>query len=408
MEKKTRTTLSMILTVLGLGLCGSCIGNYINPILQKLIDMYPHIPVSTVRSLSSMTSLLSIGVSLPLTLFWGNRVKIKNVMIIASVLACCGMLPALFETPPFIVLVISRACLGVAFGLNMMRNAAIKKIFASDVVKMTAWLGYLNMVFNFSNIIAPKISGPLGDMNVRYVFLMYGVGIIALLVNLFILDIPNDGVAEAAAEEKPKLVIRFEPGVIFHCVAIMIVTVVSFTINTASSTYVVARGFGEATAAGTIASFYSIGCLIGSTTNGWWHKHVPTRFCLAVDMFLCALGFLVVVFAPSLTVAGIGAAILGIGFTYNYLINIVWAGEAASIETKTFALTLTTVALSLGSYLSSYWITLANAMGKLMPFLSSDAERSYLAAAVVYLVLMVGLLAVDPRPKSLKAAKKAE
>ena len=398
-SKQEMSKAGLVLTLIAIGFAGG-VSSYINPIMQKLIELYPEVSVSSVRMLSTVISLMSIFVSLPITIFIGDRVKYRTAMIIAAVCTACGGLAFFFDKMPFGLLFATRVIMGVGSSLCILRNAMWSKIFAGEAAVLAAWMGYQNVVFNVLNISLPTVSGLLGDRNLRYPHALCFLALPSILVFLFFLKVPNDGKAEGTGEKKQGFQVTWK--VIFYTLNILFVTLASFAIFTGVSTYVQARGFGEAAVAGTITSMYNVGCLAGSLTNGWYTKHMKSRFTIVAAMALMTLSFALIVIAPNVFISYMGAFICGVGFTYNMLTNVVWAGAAAPEGSKSFAITLTTIGVYFGSFLSTFWITFSNAVGSVFTFLSTDAERSYMVSMFAFAVFTVIALLYDSRPDSVK------
>ena len=129
MESKTQsyessTTLKLIILAIGLGLCAGT-GTAVSPIMQKMIDAYPDIAVSTVRMTNTIPSLLGVCVSIPLSAIFGARLKFKPLFIVGSLLFLGGMLPAFSANVSFVTVMISRIFVGVGFGIMTLRNACL-------------------------------------------------------------------------------------------------------------------------------------------------------------------------------------------------------------------------------------------------------------------------------------------
>lgn len=387
-------------------LVGMCVmagmGSTINPIMQKLIELYPDVSVTTVRTLSTIVSLLGVIVSIPLSAILGARVKYKVVMIIGTVLALGGFLPILVEPCPFWILMLSRVMLGVGFGCLTLRNAAIRKIFADDDKQAAAWLGYASVLTSGTAALLSPIVGMLADIYWKYAFCVYAFGVIPLLINIFIFQEPEDSAAAAEPSkekaEKPQTKGKLDKRVFLYSATVIFGTLISFPIFTGISTLVTSRGLGEAAVAGTITSAYTLGQVVISAFFGLQNK-VMGRWVVGVDLALCAAGFGLITIANNAFIAIIGAFILGAGFMSFSLSHTKWAGDVSDAGTRTFASTLLTTSISIGSFFSSYWIVFANKVGSVFSFLPTDAERTYLVGAILFAVLAVIFLVRDPRPK---------
>lgn len=174
-------------------------------------------------------------------------------------------------------------------------------------------------------------------------------------------------------------------------------TLFSFPIFTGMSTLITSRGIGEAAVSGTVTSMYSMGSMVGSLVYPVQNSKF-SRFGIALDALLLAAGFGLIVIAQNAFVAIIGAFLCGVGFTCQSLSHTKWAGDVSDATTRTFASTLLTTSISIGSFCSSYWMIAANKLGSAFAFLPTDAERTYLLATILFAVIAVIMFIRDPRP----------
>lgn len=398
MTTKKRSEAWTFITILGLVLCAG-LGTLINPCMQKLIEQYPDTPVSTVRMLSTICSLEGVLISLPLTFFFGKRIRFKPLMVLAPAFTLCGMIPFFIPNPPFAVVFLSRALVGVGFGLVTLRNACIRKMFADDPVKMAKWLGLASSIVTAASTLASPISGALGDISLRLHYLLYGIASIPLLINIFVFQEPADEApaAEASkAEKAPRG--KLSPKVLLYSLLVVLMTLFSFPIFTGMSTLIQARGLGAAAISGTVTACYSLGQVVGSALFAALLNKVKSRL-VSIDLLVVSIGFGLIVLAQNVFVAMIGAFLTGFGFIEFTLILMKWAGDISDKSTVTFATTLLTTSISIGSFFSTYWITAANKLGSGFSFLSTDAERTYMLATILFAATAILLFLFNVAPK---------
>ena len=239
------------------------------------------------------------------------------------------------------------------------------------------------------------IKGALGDIDVKYAFVVYAIAIIPLLINTFILKEPESGTKE---ETKSAPMGKINPKIFIYSVIVIFGTLISFPIFTGMSTLITSRGIGEAAVSGTVTSFYTIGQVLGSAVFGTLLAKLGKRL-VSIDLGTVAVGFALIVLAQNAFVAMAGAFLCGFGFIEFSLIYLKWAGDVSDESTKTFASTLLSTSISIGSFFSTYWIIAANKMGSAFTFLQTDAERTYLVAAILFAALAFLFLVWDTSPK---------
>lgn len=382
------------------GLCLSVnISLMINPILQKLIELYPDVSVTTVRSLSTITTVLDLCLSVPISLVLGRRLKYKPVMILSALFTLLGVCPAFVENPPFWFLMVCQIMVGIGFGLGSLRNACVNKMFAGDPGKTATWLGIMMGMCNVVSIVVQPVAGMLADIQVRYAYFVHLLALVPLAINIFVFSEPEE--PERATDEPSgqKAQSRSVPGrVYFYAVVSVLITAFSFPVFTGMATLVTSRGIGAAAVAGTITSMYSIGCASSSFLFGL-HSRLSERYGLAIDNLILALGFGLITLAQNQLTAMAGAFLCGVGFIFSSLFLIKWAGEASNANARAFSSTLLTTSMSIGAFFSTYWINLSNKLGSVFTFLETDAERTYMLAVILFVLIALIMAVIDPRPK---------
>lgn len=396
MEKKKDNVVATVLQILSISMMAG-MGTMINPIMQKLIDMYPAVPVATVRMLSTICSLLGICVSLPLSALFGKKLKFKPIMMLSAVLTMCGALPLLFDPVPFWSIMLSRVLVGVGFGLVTLRNACIRKMFAGDDAKIALWIGLTNCIVNIMSSALQPISGLLGDVDIKYTFWLYFIAVVPLILNILFFKEPESAIEEVNEGTKAPRG-KINPKIFLFSAIVIFGTLISFPIFTGMATLITSRGIGEAAISGTVTSMYSVGSMIGSLAYPIQNKTFK-RMGIALDMFALALGFGLIVLAQNVFVAIVGAFLCGVGFTCFSLSFVKFAGDVSDDSTRTFASTLLTTSISIGSFFSSYWINAANKIGSVFTFLPTDAERTYMVGTILYVVLGIVFTLVNVYPK---------
>ncbi len=400
-EAKKSNFIIDLLTVAGVSLM-ACMSVMLNPIMQLLIERYPDVPVATVRSLSSLGHLVSIGISVPLTLFFAKKIKYKPCMILSSIFAMGGMLPYFFKDPTFTIVFISRILVGVGFGLCILRNAVIRDTFAGDDKKIANWIGFSAAMIGILNSILQPVVGSIADVDLRKSFIIYGVCIIPLLINIFVLKEPVKS-GETEEFSVKGMAKSKNMGMVYFLTAIVtIATVCSYPLLSGVSTLIAEKGLGAAAAAGSVTGAYTLGNTIGAFIFGW-HSRKMKRYGMAIDLACLTVAFALLVIAPNLFALIAAAFLGGVGHTLLRLFGLKIAGDITDGSAKIFGATLVTTAISIGSYLSTFWFPICNNIAKSVTFLSLDVERTYFVGAVVFLIMTVIMIVVNPWGKDDKA-----
>ncbi len=405
----------------------------ISPLMQMLIEHFSEVPVTAVRMLSNIVSLCGMCVSVPLSLFFGNRLRFKPLLMLGSCLFLLGSLPYFVPDPSFSLVMFARVCVGIGFGFCALRNACVRRMFAGDDAAIARWLGIMNATVSIVGVLLGPLAGALADrFSLWHGFLVYLLASVSLVLLTFVFKEPereNDGAAGAAkaggsaskvsegsegpasagsaagnaapahAASLPSSEKSGLPAIVFRFAAVCaFTTLLEYPIFTLSSTLAGLRGWGGAAVGGSIISCFSFGNMSGSLFYPVQNRVMPRRG-LSMDYLLMFLGFGLMLTAPGLSAAMAAAFMLGFGFTNQMLSHTKWAGDAATPSTRTFASTLLPVSVSLGSFLSAFWIPFVSRLASPLSFLEAEVDRVYFVSMLVYAVFTAVFFIFDPRPK---------
>ncbi len=373
----------------------------ISPLMHMLTEHYSGVSVTAVRMLSSVVSLCGICVSVPLTLFFGKRLRFKPLLTLGACLFLLGSLPFFVPDPPFAVVMLSRVCVGVGFGFCALRNACVRRMFAGDDRAIAGWLGIMNATVSIVGVLLGPAAGALADrFGLFHGFLVYLLASISLILITLVFREPQEEPADKLPSDGGrKSRDRIPPAVFRFAGVCALTTFLEYPIFTLSSTLAAVRGWGGAAVGGSILSLFSLGGMAGSLFYPVQNSRLP-RYGLAIDYLLLTCGFSLMILAPAAAVAMTGAFMLGFGFTNQMLSNTKWAGDAATPATRTFASTLLPVSVSLGSFMSTFWIPVVSRLTAGLSFLRSEPERVYFFSILVYAAFAAVFFVFDPRPGS--------
>lgn len=368
----------------------------ISPLMQMLIEHYHDVPVTSVRMLSTVISLCGMCVSVPLSLFFGKRIKFKPLLTFGACLFLLGSLPYFVPDPSFGLVMFSRICVGTGFGFCALRNACVRRMFAGDDAAIARWLGILNATVSTVSTLLGPITGALADrFTLWHGFSIYLLAAVSLILLTVVFKEPGE---EKDDRPQGKSSDRIAPAVFRFAGVCALTTLLEYPIFTLSSTLASVRGWGGAAVGGSIISCFSLGGIIGSFFYPVQNRRIP-RYGLAMDYVILCCGFGIMITAPAAPVAMVGVALLGFGFTNQMLSNTKWAGDSTPASTRTFASTLMAVSVSLGSFSSTFWIPLVVRLASVFPFLHSEPEKVYFVSILIYVVMAAVFFIFDPRPK---------
>lgn len=372
-----------------------------NPIVNKVAKAFPDVAPSTVRLVSTLPSLSAMILAIIVGALIGKKLNYKTVMCAgAACLAIGGCMPAIFNDNIGIILV-ARFIAGIGMGCAGARNAIVLATF--DEKDRTKMLGMAVLCANLGSIVWTQISGWLGDVDWRYSFFVYIAAAAVLVLDLVCYVEPEHIEAkQEAIEEAPEDKLS-ESGFTargFSYVFIMLFAAIMVNpLKTGMSTLIANRELGGAAASALILNLYTVGGAVGGyllslVTKKFKRYSMPFAFsCVAVGQFCILL-------SQSAFVIGLGSCLSGFGYFFANPCCAAYVRHAVSKRRVAFMATLIMAAIQSGMFFSTYWFNLAQAVvGK---FYSTDVECSFLLAGILFAVMAVVLLVIDPRPKKLQ------
>ncbi len=399
MNKKTRNIIVLIAMYLLPGTQG-----WVNTVINSLANHFTNVDITTIRSVSSITSLAGLFAGLIAGAVAGKKVSYKTILVTSmTCIFVGGVLPMVLNN--FYLILATRVLSGIGFGLLNTRNGIMRHMFGeTDASK---YLGYGYMITNIASVIGFPIVGMLTEISWRTSFVVYFIALIAIILTILFFvnpEIKEAAPADGGAELKPTEKEKMNPRVYLYAILMALTTMWTYPIMSGMSTLVAYRQVGSAVIAGSINSFYTGGIVIISALFGYLTSKFNRQF-FSMGSIVVALGYGLVLFVSNPWVMAIGAMFVGIGFggVMNYLINA--GGASASTSTKTFAATLTTAGMSIGVFFSPYWINLTYKIGALFSNFQNDVERCYLVGLVIFAALFVFGLLVDLRPIKTEKSK---
>ena len=180
----------------------------INPAIQKLIEAYPEVRISTIKMVSTLPSLISSFVMMFVGAIVGRKIKYRTVLILAMLcLLTGGMLPIVWNSTFYCILG-ARAIFGLGMGFIGCCNALVIASFPEN--KRSKFLGLGVFVGNSCGVLLQIIAGWLADIGLKQSFLVYAIAL--LLLVLFCLKEP-EGAKPAAKVQDTHEKVQIKPRV---------------------------------------------------------------------------------------------------------------------------------------------------------------------------------------------------
>lgn len=364
----------------------------INPTIQKLIEAYPEVPVSTIKMVSTLPSLISSFLMIIVGFFLGRKLKYKPFLLFSLTCILVGGILPIFWNSSFYCILAARALFGIGMAGNASANALV--IASFDEHECGKYLGYGIFVSNICGVLMQLLSGFLADIGLKQSFFVYFIAIIPFLLILFFLKEPDTiHSQQAGSESKEKVTIK--PRVWLYIVIGLIWCILGYSIMTNMSTFIKMRNIGEAGVSGTILALYTLG---GAIAGGFAAKlyRMAGKYFVPLCFAAAALGELLVLIGMNVPMLAIGTALAGGGW-FALLPNIMaFAGKVAGPASSPFCTSVIKGGTQIGVFLSSYLCAL---LGILFPNANAIITTKY-CAIIGFGLMAVIFLFYDIRPES--------
>lgn len=371
---------------------------FLNPAMQLLIEAFPNEATSSVRMISSLSSIFGVIVSLSLTSIFGARLKHKPVAIAGAVLTIVGGAgPFFFGNTTLTGMYAWRVIYGVGIGCVTVKNATIRKLF-TNLTESAKYLGVSMAVVNVTAFVGQIISGFLADIDWKYCFLLNALGVIPLIINTLVLQEPEAD-APAAESKQPKG--KLDPRAFLYMAMMVISTLWLNPVLSGTATLISERSLGTAAIAGTVVSMYTLGNAITSSFFGTIYKKLQ-KYGYPICTVGVVIGLALMVFGQNIFVIGLGVFCCGAFSNVKRCFLMQWAGDVCEGAGKTFASTMLMTGLSFGSFLSVYWITISDILCSGLTMFQTEITRSYALGFVLFAITAVIFFIKTPNPKEIK------
>ena len=358
--------------------------NLNNACMQKYIEAFPDIAVSTIRLSGTLPSVIAMFMTILVGLVVGKKIKYRPVIIGGFTLILIGGVGPYFFYTSWYVILAFRVVLGLGMGCLGIRNALILKTV--DPANSARYLGFGAIATNLAKVVLQPVAGALADMNWRLSFLVYLIAVIMLIfMTLFLKEPEEDEVAvnkNTANAANPKTRGKISPYVLiivtFHFLAVL----TGYPMQSGLSTFMTTKGIGSAAIAGTMLSGYAIGGYVANLLLPKSNK-ILKKMIITVGYSFAAIFHLVVIYIPNIVGIAIGATLVGFGYmTVTTSLNV-FIKRIADPSTFSFSAALLMSATQAGIFLSTYFISGAHQIFNM----SCDIESAMFAGVIVYFVM---------------------
>jgi len=337
---------------------------------------------------SQLTAMLSAFAVIPLM----RRFDKKTLLLISTALfGVCAICAPL--VPDIMFVTVMRTLSGIGFGGVLgLATSLIQQVYRNDKAKRDKLVGFYNGSLSLCGAINSVIGGLLAAVSWDTVFKFYWIAVpIFIMIALFVPRTPADrDDAEAAAEVKSSAAEGEKglaswkgtlPKVVLASLAYMFVSIMFMAVASGQcSVYVSELGLGDETTAGYICGVANVvGFLSGLIFAALFHR---LKRLLPVAFYaVMALGLVFYSMAGSVVMLTLGLACESFAYAVGLAYYMVYAAESAPPAKSSTAITLVTIGMCFGCFVSPFVVT------------AVQTALGVATLAPVYPVLLVSIVA---------------
>lgn len=320
------------------------------PALAEIAKAFPDASGETIKLISSIPSLMLCIFSL-VSGWLTRKVSIKKAILISSVLIFVGVLPAFFGGMKFILF--TRIVFGAGYGLVFPLASAVVTDLFEGATKDTM-MGWKSAVGALAGVVFQSLGGILAAYSWRYAFLGFLLVIPIVLVIIFLL--PDTGVKQASqnAQGQKASGSKYTKTLAICGLVGFLLNAVQFSFMQNMAMFLAADQIGSAMdAANVLSTFTAFSFVAGLIYVGFakiFKKYTP-----AVAILLVGIAFGVALFAKSLPLFFVSAAIFGFGFGFtNPALTLKAAAGVTDKAYTPMAISIYVCCTGIGQFLSAY------------------------------------------------------
>lgn len=379
-------------------------GSFMNAAVQTMMDAWPQLSATTVRLVASLPSLVSLPITLLIGSVVGKKISYRFCAIFGTALIMFAGIAPFFFSSNWMLVLFFRALVGVGVGFIAMRNSLILASVPEE--QQARIIGYGSSLMNAGAMAAGPVVGLLAGLGWNFPFLINILAVIPLEIMILYLKEPEratSSVSQASIQKslessgnstEKSVKTKLNWRVIYYILMQFIATAALYPLLSGMSSYMASNKIGSAFLAGIIASSYN---LAGVLINLVFHpliKKLKTRI-LGVMCIIFAVGMALIVYLPTLPTVFIGVVLAGLSFNTIMSVFQLYNGKTACRTLAPITSTLLIASLSLGNFVSVYFINFCHAVFQR----SSDIESTYFGSMICYIILGVLSLVIKIAPK---------
>ena len=122
---------------------------------------------------------------------------------------------------------------------------------------------------------------------------------------------------------------------------------------------------------------------------------------MPLSCLICIAGYIAILYASNIFFAILGGGLCGAGFSWFSLVGARWASGCSNDANRTLSMTIISSAISGGSFISTYFISVCKKIGAYIPLFETEIEKTFLVGIIIFAVIFVITLVCDLNPQVL-------
>jgi MFS family permease len=323
----------------------------ISAAIPKMAETFQGYSLSAIELLTTIPSFM-VMIFVFLSSFIAKALGQKKTVVLGLILTgVCGIIPFFFSN--YVIVLLSRAGLGIGFGLMNSLAVSMISLFFSGQERATL-IGFQSAFQGLGAAGMTFIAGQLLNNGWQSAFLVYALSF--LILPLFILFVPGMK-KEDGSNHAEEVVFRTNRRVIGYSIFLMVIAVLYNAVFVKLATVVTSSGIGNDSATSTIFSILQIASMGAGFLFGFVQSKIG-KFIFPVSITCMAAGFFLISSLQGISIVAIGAILVGVAFSLMipYLftqVSIISPENAGAFNTS-----ILLVGANIGSFLAPYGLYL--------------------------------------------------
>lgn len=377
----------------------------ISPAMSSIASAYPEVDPAAIGYVLTITAALQAVTAVIAGALAGRKVNYKTLAIIASTLVVVsGCFPYFLGSGDvdFVMLLVSRAVLGVGLGIVMpLSNALVLAAFTAESDR-SRLIGVGNGMLNIGTIVTNLLGGFLCGISWQSTFLVYALGVVLFVLSVFAMREPEHVQQEEVAEKPASGKL---PAVSFAFILFfLLMCVVTQPVIVYCSQVLAEAGITDAMVSAIMVSVFSIGGIAVSLPFTGLFKVfrnalLPIAYVIAFAALLaCFIGTQTAV--SNAILYGVGAALAGAALLLVTCFTPMALSQVVAPELQSTAMGFVSFAMACGTFLSTPFAQLAGIVlgsGSMTSVLVFASGCSAILAVISLVFVLISRKAKRPK-----------